>query len=258
MRKLLLTTAAVAAAIAGAVAGETAFGTFTDTRDGQTYKTVKIGKQTWMARNLNYKMPKGSWCYNDSLSYCNRYGRLYDWKTAKTACPSGWHLPSNKEWDDLVSAAGGKDTASVRLKAKTGWGRGRDNGKDGNGTDDFGFSALPGGDGNQGDHSSSGYFYGAGDYGCWWTTTHGGCSFVSWDRCVGVDYAFDLINSDRIAGSSVDRLTKKLGYTAPSTEPKCVCDDAYVRHIDAYINEVMGEYKIKDFGHSVRCVQNVK
>jgi hypothetical protein len=44
MRKLILTTAAVAAAIAGAVAGEPSFGTFTDTRDGQTYKTVKIGE----------------------------------------------------------------------------------------------------------------------------------------------------------------------------------------------------------------------
>jgi hypothetical protein len=157
----------------------------------------------------------------------------------------------------LVSAAGGKDTADVKLKAKTGWGR--DGGKDGNGTDDFGFSALPGGaGGDQGDHCSNGYFYNAGYHGYWWTTTHGGCSFVSWEMCVGVDYSFGLINSDRVAGSAVDHLTKEFGYTAPKTEPKCVCDDAYVRSIDAYINGVNGEYKIEDFGHSVRCVQNVK
>jgi hypothetical protein len=75
MRKLILTTAAVAAAIAGAFAAETAFGTFTDTRDGQTYKTVKMpdGK-TWMAENLNYQTKGGSWCYENSADSCKKYG----------------------------------------------------------------------------------------------------------------------------------------------------------------------------------------
>jgi uncharacterized protein (TIGR02145 family) len=177
MRKLILTTAAVAAAMAGAFAAETAFGTFTDTRDGQTYKTVMIGKQTWMAQNLNYKTKSGSWCYKDSTSYCKKYGRLYDWKTAKKICPTGYHLPSRREWNDLGKAVEGEgtiirdvgdnnlyvfwDNAGKRLKAKSDW---SDNG---NGTDNYGFSALP-----SGYRTSDGGFYGgAGYYGGWWTAT---------------------------------------------------------------------------------------
>ena len=162
MRKLLLTTAAVAAAIAGAVAAETAFGTFTDTRDGQTYKTVTFGTQTWMAQNLNYKTKSGSWCYEDSLSYCKKYGRLYNWKTAKTVCPKGWKLSSREDWDRLVTTAGGKKIAGKLLKAKSGWN------ENGNGTDNYGFSALPGGYRN-----ADGGFSGADNGGRWWAATEG-------------------------------------------------------------------------------------
>ena len=65
-------------------------GTFTDNRDGQTYKWVKIGKQVWMSENLNHKKVD-SWCYNNTASKCNQYGRLYNWEAAKDACPNGWH-----------------------------------------------------------------------------------------------------------------------------------------------------------------------
>ena len=150
MRKLLLTT--------GAVAGEPSFGTFTDTRDGQTYKTVKVGKQTWMAQNLNYQTDS-SWCYENSAENCNKYGRLYTWNAAETACFPEWHLPSRQEWRDLVAAVGGGRTAGKRLKARSGWE------KKGNGNDDFGFSALPGGYRNYYD----GRFDNADYRGRWWT-----------------------------------------------------------------------------------------
>jgi uncharacterized protein (TIGR02145 family)/uncharacterized repeat protein (TIGR02543 family) len=142
-----------------------ASGMLTDGRDGKKYKAVLIGGKRWMAENLNYQTMGGSWCYGDDNSNCNKYGRLYDWNTAKRACPSGWHLPSRQEWDDLVKASGGRK-AGKKLKAKSGW-------NIGNGTDDFGFSALPGGF-----HRSGGGFINAGNGGNWWSATRIGSSNV--------------------------------------------------------------------------------
>jgi len=119
-----------------AAAAKAKGGTFTDTRNSKTYKTVKIGEQTWMAENLNIETGK-SVCYENDSANCEKYGRLYDWETAKTACPKSWHLPNNGEWDKLTEVAGGKSHAGKYLKATNGWE------KDGNGTDNFGFSALP-------------------------------------------------------------------------------------------------------------------
>jgi uncharacterized protein (TIGR02145 family) len=141
--------------------------TFTDSRNGKTYRTVTIGKQTWMAENLNYQIGK-SWCYENNNSNCNKYGRLYDWNTAMTACPAGWHLPTYREWVELAIYAGGSCTygnggmAGKTLKSTSGW-----YGK-GNGIDDYGFSALPGG------YYYGGDFYYAGDRGYWWTATESG------------------------------------------------------------------------------------
>jgi uncharacterized protein (TIGR02145 family) len=110
-------------------------GTFTDARDGKTYRTVKIGEQTWMAENLNYQTGN-SWCYADTDSNCIQYGRLYDWGTATKACPVGWHLPTIGEWVKLTNVAGGSRNAGTKLKSKSPkW----------DGTDALGFSALPGG-----------------------------------------------------------------------------------------------------------------
>jgi uncharacterized protein (TIGR02145 family) len=137
------------------------FGTFTDERDGQAYKTVKMpdGK-VWMAENLNYETPDGSWYYLNDTKRAHNHGRLYTWVAAKAACPAGWHLPTLAEWDALVKVCGDKATAGKKLKARGGWN------KNGNGTDDYGFSALPGGG-----RYSGGGFYNAGYYGYWWTAT---------------------------------------------------------------------------------------
>ena len=133
-------------------------GKFTDPRDGQVYKTVKIGNQIWMAKNLNYTIDNEIGCYYENDEKYKKYGRLYDWTEAMCISPPGWHLPTNKEWDELIKFVGGKDIAEKYLKSKSRWN------KDGNGTDDFSFSALPGGYGN-----SNGYFYYVGINGCWWS-----------------------------------------------------------------------------------------
>ncbi len=136
--------------------------TLTDSRDGKKYKTVKIGKQTWMAENLNYNA-SGSVCYDNKPAYCEKYGRLYNWETATKVCPSGWHLPSISEWNELNKAVGGFEVAGKKLKSKSGWDY---KGKSDNGTDEFGFSVLPGGLG-----LSDGSFGNVGDSGYWWSVS---------------------------------------------------------------------------------------
>jgi len=143
-------------------------GSFTDSRDGKKYGTVKIGTQTWLAENLNYNA-SDSKCYGNDQANCQKYGRLYDWKTALNACPKNWHLPSAEEWHSLVDFASGK-----KLKARNGW----DNyeATSGNGTDIYGFAALPGGF-----CYSNGSFYGVGKYGRWWSAMEYDASFA-YDR----------------------------------------------------------------------------
>ena len=121
------------------------YGSITDARDKKTYKTTKIGEQTWMAENLNYNA-KDSRCYKDKDYYCKRDGRLYDWATAKTVCPAGWHLPIDAEWTTLEKAVGGSSVARTKLIATSGWFESYSK-KPINGTDDFGFSAVPTGSG---------------------------------------------------------------------------------------------------------------
>ncbi len=147
---------------------------FNDSRDGKVYKAVKIGTQTWMAENLNYDA-EGSKCYgegskailaDEALYYCDKYGRLYYWATAMKVCPSGWHLPTHKEWTVLIKFAGGEKIAGKKLKATNGW-EGRE-ASSGNGTDDYGFAALPGGYG----YYDPLHYVSIGAVGYWWTATN--------------------------------------------------------------------------------------
>ncbi len=116
-------------------------GTMTDSRDGKNYKTVTINNQVWMAENLNYEMSK-SYCYEDKKSNCQKYGRLYEWSSAKSACPTGWRLPLYNEIKTLINEAGGEARAGDVLKSKSGWKPME------NGYDNFGFKALPAGGGD--------------------------------------------------------------------------------------------------------------
>jgi len=116
-----------------------AVGTFVDLRDNQTYNTVTIGTQTWMAENLqaakyndNTDIPlvedaetwnelsAASYCWykNDETTYKAKYGALYSWYTINTGmlCPTGWHVPSDAEWTVLTDYLGGKDLAGGKLK----------------------------------------------------------------------------------------------------------------------------------------------
>jgi uncharacterized protein (TIGR02145 family) len=172
------------------------------TYGNDTYPIVVIGTQTWLAKNLNYAV-EGSKCYGEggevvigedenynpitkTLSpaevqvYCVKYGRLYDWATAmglpsscnenscssqiqpkhKGICPSGWHIPSDNDWDILMNYVGGYETAGAKLKAMSDWN------ENGNGTDQYGFSALPGGSGYSDDIVGA-YL---GIAGRWWST----------------------------------------------------------------------------------------
>jgi uncharacterized protein (TIGR02145 family) len=138
---------------------------FTDPRDGKVYRTVKIGEQIWMAQNLNYEA-EGSVCYGNDPANGEKYGRLYDWETAMKASPPGWHLPSDDEWQTLVDFAGGKEIAGKKLKTKSGWNNDKE-GNSGNGTDDFGFAALPGGLG----YSGGDRFSDSNKYGFWWSAS---------------------------------------------------------------------------------------
>lgn len=126
-------------------------GSFTDPRDGREYRTVGIWDQVWMGENLNYTdsvatpdLEGKRWCYDDEQEQCDTYGSLYSCEISKSVCPAGWHLPTESDWQDLLNfmTRMGVDL-DKGLRAKSDWYN--YTGHSNNGTDVFGFTALPGG-----------------------------------------------------------------------------------------------------------------
>ena len=131
-------------------------GTFTDSRDSNTYKWVEIGEQVWMAENLAYKPNSGNyWAINNNDNNIPIFGYLYDWDIAQTIAPAGWHLPSQEEWQLLVNYLGGSDKAFSKLleEGTVHWKTPN------NATNESKFTALPTGYFDQRDNSFNGFSY---------------------------------------------------------------------------------------------------
>jgi len=162
----------------------------TDTRNGQKYRTVKIDNKTWMAENLN-EQTGVSGCYKNNAYNCAKYGRLYDWNTAKTACPSGWHLPSSEEWNDLVDAV--RDKPDMREQLLTLGGIRKRNGS----------------------------FSGIGKYGRYWTATeYGHSSNRAFAGYMGKKNTIRWVYDDEGDYTSSYTYTKNYGFSV-----RCVADN---------------------------------
>jgi len=174
--------------------------TFTDSRDDREYKIVKIGFQLWMTENLNYDT-SGSVCYKNDSGNCAKYGRLYNWSVANSACPPGWRLPSSTDWDRLFRYIDSSDdpsepydspAAGKHLKATKGWGDCRAC------ANTYGFSAMPGG-----------YCYGnscdgIGNTGRWWSSTPVGNDNLAYSRGITHDReAANWFYNDKLSMYSV-------------------------------------------------------
>jgi OmpA-OmpF porin, OOP family len=160
-------------------------GSFKDPRDGKEYKTVKIGTQIWMAENLAFKTDSGCFVYDNKESNLTTYGYLYNWDIATKACPTGWHLPSDDEWIALAvylgdtelgiakvkgNAAYSSDGIATKLKGLSDW-----SASDSTATNQFGFSALPGGQ-----RTVKSVYENAGYYTEWWSSTEYKGNWGSW------------------------------------------------------------------------------
>jgi uncharacterized protein (TIGR02145 family) len=182
--------------------------------EGNKYRTVQIGTQTWTAENLRstkyndgtdipfvpdvnewatLTSPGYAWYNSDSIGY----GALYNWYVVNTGklCPQGWHVPSDEEWTVLSDYLGGSDVAGGKLKeaGTTHW-------LDPNfeGTNETGFTALP-----SGYRSYGGSYNSTKSYGFWWTSTEWS-SLGAWYRDVYYGYStIDRSNSHKRSGATV-------------------------------------------------------
>lgn len=160
---------------------------------------VTIGSQVWMASNLNVdtfrngdpiphaqtdeeweragEEEKPAWCYyNNDPANGRTYGRLYNWYAVtdpRGLAPEGWQIPSDEDWNELISFLGGRSVAGKKLKSGSGWAN------NGNGTNESGFSGLPGGA-----RRPAGDFAQIGESSYWWSSTDDGTKSFIWTRVV--------------------------------------------------------------------------
>jgi uncharacterized protein (TIGR02145 family) len=158
-------------------------GSMADARDGQKYRTIQVGNQTWMVDNLNYKA-SNSFCYDDNEANCRSQGRLYTWKAAQNACPYGWRVPTDEEWAGLIQSQKGwqkLEKAGIKLSMA-------------------------------GDRRADGVYHYKGESAFFWTATSEGNKFVRYkfnagkpkhDRATMVDgpaYSLKCVLSDDASG----------------------------------------------------------
>ncbi|GHC65450.1 FISUMP domain-containing protein [Ulvibacter litoralis] len=160
---------------------------FFDPRDGSIYRTSQIGSQCWMAQNLNFQTEEESWNYLNQEVNGEIYGKLYSRETALIVSPNGWHLPSDEEWKILEGTVDSQymigdiewDGTTYRgfdsgknLKSESGWN------SNGNGTDLYGFNALPGGYRTGGAIIEENNFENLGFSAPYWTSTSAGTDLL--------------------------------------------------------------------------------
>jgi uncharacterized protein (TIGR02145 family) len=193
-------------------------GTITDARDGKTYKTVVIGTQTWMAENLNVssfrngdlileakskeewiaadenKQP--AWCYyNNDTANGRIYGKLYNFfavNDPRGLAPESWHISTYEEWNEIMNYFGGVSEAGIKLKSDNGW---KENY---NGTNESGFSGIPGGN-----RDSDGIFNGIHNFGEWYLFTLGGAVSNRLNKWNYGSYNIKYYNFPKAVGLSV-------------------------------------------------------
>lgn len=196
----------------------TVYGTTVTDIDGNVYNTVAIGTQVWMLQNLkttryndgtliplvtdpnlwiNSTSAGYCWYNNDSLTYKDVYGALYNWYAVNTGklAPTGWHVPTQAEWTTLANYLGGIDLAGGKLKEEgtTHW-----NDPNTGASNETGFLALPGGYRS----SLNGTYVNNGNWGCWWTSTG---SIDSFERVMleNTTAALDIQTSNGLLGFSI-------------------------------------------------------
>ncbi|MDR2555295.1 MAG: hypothetical protein LBC64_07690 [Fibromonadaceae bacterium] len=197
--------------------------------DVDDYGSVEIGSQVWMAKNWGCYVPDSRcYCYNNDPANCEKYGCLYDWAAAmgiderynfeewggsdvnhKGICPSGWHIPSNNEWNVLINFVerdrGCRDCAGKYLKATSGWNDYE--GKSGNGENTYGFAALPAG--YTAAKPAGNPFWSIGNSGSWWSATENNdfCRYVAYRKTMHYNDEFvsmdDYCRGDKFVSISV-------------------------------------------------------